>query len=172
MTSYRIVSRLLCVTAGLLLFAACSSAPPPAPSPRTAEPPAPAASVEGLSPEEIATVYIYRPKDFMGFALHPTVMLDGKDLINIGNGRLFVGRFPPGRRMFKMDDGKSGAELDLEAGQAYYLQVVIVPGFWKGGGRMSHVTPQQGSVEIQDLKPIELEEIEDPVFRQQARAAS
>jgi hypothetical protein len=171
MTSFRIALRILCVAAGLLVFTACSSTPPPAPSPRTVEPSAPTASTEGLSSEEVATVYIYRPKDFIGFALHPTVMLDGKDLINIGNGRLFVGRFPPGRRVFKMDDGKSGAEIDLEAGQSYYLQVVIVPGFWKGGGRMSHVTPQQGGVEIRDLKPIELEEIEDTAFRQQARAA-
>jgi|GEM_PF-2293772 len=173
MTSLRAVSRILGVTAGLLLFAACASTPPPAsPTPEAAEPPPAAASVEGLSSTDIATVYIYRPKSFMGMALHPTVMLDGKDLINIGNGRLFVGRFPPGKRLFKMDDGKSGAELDLQAGQSYYLKVEIVPGFWKGGGKMTHVTHEQGGVEVQDLKPIEMEEIEDPGFRQQARTGS
>lgn len=171
MTSLRLVLRNLCVVAGLLVFAACASSPPPPAPPRAAEPPAPIESVEGLSGEEIATVYIYRPKSFVGFALHPTVMLDGKDLINIGNGRLFVGRFPPGRRLFKMDDGKSGAELDLEAGKAYYLKVEIVPGLWKGGGKMSHVTAEQGGVEIQELKAIEPEEIEDPAFRKQAGAA-
>lgn len=171
MTSLRIVLRTLCVASGLLVFTACASTPPSSAPPRT-EQPAPSVSTEGLSAEEIATVYIYRPKSFMGFALHPTVMLDGKDLINIGNGRLFVGRFPAGKRLFKMDDGKSGAELDLEAGKSYYLKVEIVPGFWKGGGKMSHVTPEQGGVEIQDLDAIEPNEIEDPAFRKQARASS
>jgi len=171
MTSLRTTLRILCIAAVPLLFAACASTPPPA-SPHAAAAPAPSVSVEGLSPEEIATVYIYRPKAFMGFALHPTVMLDGKDLINIGNGRLFVGQFPAGKRLFKMDDGKSGAELDLQPGQSYYLKVEIVPGFWKGGGKMSHVTPEQGGVEVQDLEAIEQNEIEDPAFRRQARAAT
>jgi hypothetical protein len=172
MTSLRIV-RILSVAAGLLFFAACAgSPPPPSAPPRAAEPPAPSADAEEMGAGETATVYIYRPKSFVGFALHPTVMLDGKDLINIGNGRLFVGRFPPGKRLFKMDDGKSGAELDLEAGRSYYLKVEIVPGFWKGGGKMTHVTPEQGGVEIRDLEAIEPQEIEDAAFRKQARAAT
>ncbi len=168
MISLRAILRILCVATVPLLFAACASTPPPA-SPHAAAPPV---TLEGLSPEEIATVYIYRPKAFMGFALHPTVMLDGKDLINIGNGRLFVGQFPAGKRLFKMDDGKSGAELDLQPGQSYYLKVEIVPGFWKGGGKMSHVTPEQGGIEVQNLEAIEQDEIENPAFRQQARAVS
>jgi len=43
-----------------------------------------------------------------------------------------------------MDDGTSGAEIDLRPGQSYYLKVEIVPGFWKGGGKMTYVAPEQG----------------------------
>ena len=113
----------------------------------------------------MATVYIYRPKSFFGMALHPTVMLDGKDLINIGNGRVFRGEFEPAKRAFRMDDGESGAEIDLKAGETYYMKVVIVPGLWKGGGQLSLMAAEQGSFEIKELKPIEQDEIEDPGFR-------
>jgi hypothetical protein len=157
MTASRAVARILGLTAGLTMLAACASAPPPAHPP-------PAAGVEALRPSDIATVYIYRTRAFLGMALRPTVMLDGKDLVNVGNGRVFVAGFQPSKHLFKMDDGNSGAELDLQAGQAYYLKIEIVPGFWKGGGKLSHVTPEQGGVEIQGLRPVEQKEIEDPSF--------
>lgn len=64
-----------------------------------------------------------------------------------------------------MDDGASGAELDLRPGQSYYLKVEIVPGFWKGGGKMTYVAPEQGGLEVQGLELIDAKEIEDPAFR-------
>lgn len=147
-----------------LVFAvACSSsntsqppaAPAAAPALAAAPPPAP------VTRDGAATVYIYRPKAYMGFALRPTVMVDGKDLVNIGNGKLYTGYFTPGKYLFQMDDKKSGAELDVKAGEAYYMRVEIVPGFWKGGGRMTLMDPRQGSTEIQGLDAVPVAEIED-----------
>ena len=110
---------------------------------------------------DLATVYIYRLKQGMGRALRPTVMLDGKDLVNVGNGRLYTGYFKPGTYKFEMDDKKSSATLDLEAGKTYYLRVDIVSGFWKGGGRLTHMTRDHGAAEIQRLEPVPEKEIED-----------
>ncbi len=108
---------------------------------------------------------MYRPKEFVGFALRPTVMLDGKDLINVKNGTVWVGSFKPGHYVFQMDDKKSGAELDLKSGESYYFRVDIVPGFWKGGGRMTMMAKEQGSLEIQKLPPLPKDEVEHPMFK-------
>jgi len=159
------------VGALLMIFAACTSSPPPrTPAPPPSHPPAatapaPATTQEAPGAGEMATVWIYRPKAFFGWALNPTVMLDGKDFVNVRNGRFFKAQFKPAKHVFKMDDGTSGAELDLRPGQSYYLKVEIVQGFWKGGGKMTYVAPEQGGLEVQGLELIDAKEIEDPAFR-------
>jgi hypothetical protein len=112
-----------------------------------------------------AAVVIYREKNYAGYALRPTVMLDGRDFVHIGNGRVFVGAFRPGHYVFQMDDKKSGTELNLRPGQTAYMKVEIVPGFWKGGGRMTQMAPEQGSFEARRLQLIESNEIELPAYR-------
>jgi hypothetical protein len=146
----------------LVLLAACSSS-----SPQPAEPSAsqmPAATAAAPAPADtsgMAAVYIYRPKAFMGMALRPTVMLGGINLVNIGNGRVYTGHFTPGKYLFQMDDKKSGAEIDVKPGDKYFFRVEIVPGFWKGGGRMTLMDPKQGEYEITQLEPVPVTEIED-----------
>jgi hypothetical protein len=109
---------------------------------------------------------IYRPSEFGGSALRPTVELDGKDLVNIGNGKVFVSSISPGHHIFEMDDKKSGTSVDLKPGDDVYLKIEIVPGFWKGGGKLTQVTPQQGGYEATRLELIEPREIEDAAYRQ------
>jgi hypothetical protein len=138
----------------------------PAPAPQAA--PATAVTPGTLSmttPGNVATLYIYRPKAFLGMALRPTVMVDGRDLANITNGRYYKGVFAPGRYLFQMDDKKSGATLDLVAGETYYFKVEIVPGLWKGGGKMTLMTKEQGNYEITQLSPIEPYEVLDKQFQ-------
>ncbi len=113
----------------------------------------------------MATVIIYRERNFMGAALRPTVMLNGKDFVNVGNGRVFVGAFRPGHYVFQMDDKKSGTELDLRAGQAIYMKVDLVAGMWKGGGRLSQIAPEQGRFEAQRSQLMPAKEIEISSYR-------
>jgi len=154
------------ITLGVLVLTlvACSSTTPQAPAPT----PTPTAATAVAAPAATtadhsgkATVYVYRPKAFMGMALRPTVMVDGKDLVNIGNGRVYAGYFMPGKYLFQMDDKQSGAELEVKPGDVYYFRVEIVPGFWKGGGRMTLMDAKQGSVEVQGLTPVPDKEIAD-----------
>ncbi|HYU27085.1 MAG TPA: DUF2846 domain-containing protein [Thermoanaerobaculia bacterium] len=157
----------------ILVLAACSSSTPPPSGPSVAPTAAaptampPAATTPAPTPAataangDKATIYIYRQKAFMGMALRPTVMVDGKDLVNIGNGRLYVGYFTPGSYNFQMDDKKSGAKLDLKSGDVYYMRVDIVPGFWKGGGKLSLIDAKQAVDEVKGLTPIDAKEVED-----------
>ena len=163
---------LVLILAALVLLAACSSSAPqpaaPAAATTAAAAPAPAtppsATAAASTPADVsgmATVYVYRPKAFMGMALRPTVMVDGKDLVNVGNGRVYTGHFAPGKYLFQMDDKKSGAELDVKADEKYFFRVEIVPGFWKGGGRMTLMDAKQGDYEITQLQPAPAAEIVD-----------
>src|SRR5260221_3381028 len=150
----------------LVLLGACSSSSPqpatPVAAPSAAETPvATAATSSPADTSGMATVYIYRPKAFMGMALRPTAMVNGKDLVNIGNGRVYTGHFTPGKYLFQMDDKKSGAEIDVKPGDKYFFRVEIVPGFWKGGGRMRPMDAKQGVYEITQLQPVPVTEIED-----------
>ncbi|MBA3608093.1 MAG: hypothetical protein H0W43_06230 [Chthoniobacterales bacterium] len=116
-------------------------------------------------PKTMAMVVLYRESNFYGSALRPTVVLNGNDLVNIGNGRVFVSAIPPGHYVFEMDDRKSGTEVDLKPGQAVYMKVELVQGFWKGGGRLLQVAPEQGAFEAKRLEPVDSREIENPSFQ-------
>ncbi len=112
-----------------------------------------------------AAVVIYRESNFVGSALRPTVMLNGQDFVNIGNGRVFIGRFTPGHYVFEMDDKKSGTEVDLQPGKSVYMKVELVQGFWKGGGRLLQVATEQGAFEAKRLQLVESKEVEIPEYR-------
>lgn len=127
--------------------------------------PAVLAKLAAINKSKMATMVVYRPQLAVGMLLRPTVMLDGKDLVNIGNGKVFVAALSPGHHTFEMDDKKSGTAVDLKAGQDVYLKVEIVPGFWKGGGKMTQVPTSQGNFESTRLDPIELKEIENAAYR-------
>jgi hypothetical protein len=143
-------------------------ATPAAPVAEPAQEPAPAAA-PALAAEtanaDTATVVIYRAKSVVGMALHPTVMLDGKDLINVANGTVWKGSFTPGHYLFEMDDKKTKADLDLVKGQTYYFHITLVPGVWKGGGKLTQVSADEGAKGSAALKPLPEKEIEHPIFK-------
>lgn len=155
----------------ILVIAGCASSPPPEPAPVVTVPArspatmaAPSSTMTGDDPT-MATVYIYRPKSFMGMALQPTVMLDGEELLDARNGTVWKGSFRPGKYNFQMDDKKTGAELDLRPGEAYYMRVDIVTGVWKGGGRMTQVTADQGAKDTAKLNPLPPGEVKHTMFK-------
>jgi hypothetical protein len=129
------------------------------------ESPKPSSIATAADDPNAAVVYVYRPKAFVGWALHPTLMVDGKDLVNIANGTMWSGHFTPGHYVFQMDDKQSGAELDLKSGETYYMKIEIVTGFWKGGGKMTLMAREQGGLEVKALKPLPEKEVEHPDFK-------
>ena len=121
--------------------------------------------MNAINKSSMATVVIYRESNFYGSALRPTVMLDGKEFVNVGNGVVFVGAFRPGHYAFEMDDKKSGTALDLTPGKSVFMKVEVVSGFWKGGGRLVQMAPEQGKFEASRLQLIPEREIEIPSYR-------
>ena len=107
------------------------------------------------------TVYIYRYKQFVGSALQPSVYCDEVQLARMENGRYFAVKLDPGKHTFRSNDQQSGVELDLKAGQEYFLRVEIATGMWKGHGRLVLTAPEQGRFEVKGLKPLDEGKVAD-----------
>jgi len=102
------------------------------------------------------SVYIYRYKQFVGSALQPSVYCDEVQLARMENGRYFAVKLDPGKHTFRSNDQQSGVELDLKAGQEYFLRVEIATGMLKGHGRLVLTAPEQGRFEVKaGLKPLD-----------------
>ena len=121
--------------------------------------------LDQIDKRTMATVHLSGKQFRLEAALRPTVMLDGQDFVNVGNGKVFVGAFRPGHYVFEMDDKKSGTELNLAPGQMAYMKVELVPGFWKGGGRLLQMAPDQGAFEAKRLDLMPSQEIEIASYR-------
>lgn len=104
-----------------------------------------------------ATVYVYRYKQFVGSALTPSVYCDETELARMENGRYFTVKLDPGKHSFHSNDKQSGMELDVKAGQEYFLRVELVAGAMKGHGRLILMAPEQGGYELRSskLKPLD-----------------
>ena len=110
-----------------------------------------------------ATVYVYRYKQFVGSALAPSVYCDETELARMENGRYFMVKLDPGKHNFRSNDKQSGMELDVKAGQEYFLRVEIAAGVMKGHGRLILMAPEQGSYELKSskLKPLDSNKVVD-----------
>ena len=110
-----------------------------------------------------ATVYVYRYKQFTGSALAPSVYCDEAQLAKMENGRYFTVRIDPGKHVFHSNDKQAGVELDLKAGQQYFIRLEIVAGVMKGHGRLILVQPEQGTYELGSakLKPLDANKVVD-----------
>jgi hypothetical protein len=116
-------------------------------------------------PKSMARVVIYREERYVGGMLSPTVTVNGRDLVNIGSGTVFVGAFKPGHYIFESNDKNSGTELDLKPSSSVFIKMEIVPGIWRGNGRLQQIAAEQGAFESKRLKPVKLDDIEDPAYR-------
>lgn len=132
------------------LFAWAQGSATPAPQPSTAN-------------VSKATVYVYRYKQFVGSALAPSVYCDGAELARMENGRYFTASLESGKHAFTSNDKQSGIDLELKAGEEYFIRVELVPGFAKGHGRLILVPREQGSYELKSdkLKPLDASKVAD-----------
>jgi hypothetical protein len=110
-----------------------------------------------------ATVYVYRYKQFVGSALEPIVYCDEAELAHMDNGRYFAVKVDPGKHVFRSNDKQSGMELDLKAGQNYFIRLEIATGFMKGHGRLVSMSAEQASYELKSskLKPLDAGKVVD-----------
>jgi hypothetical protein len=109
------------------------------------------------------TVYVYRYKQFVGKALSPSVYCDETQLARMENGRYFTVKLDPGKHSFRSNDQQSGLDLEVKAGEEYFIRVEIATGFMKGHGRLVLVPREQGGYELNSdkLKALDADKILD-----------
>ncbi len=111
-----------------------------------------------------AELTIYRRSKFVGSAIHPSIQLNGQDLVTVHNGHYFHARLAPGKYTLAAD-GKSPSELDAKAGEKYFLLLTVVPGFVNGNGNLTWVTEPQAKADMGELGPVDPDEVENKAFR-------
>jgi Protein of unknown function (DUF2846) len=118
--------------------------------------------VPAAASTEEATVYIYRPKKWVGRALEPSVFVDDVELARMDNGRYFAFKMKPGKHIVHMTDDKKGYAIDMGPGQTYYFRVGLEAGMWKGHGKITLDDAERGIKEIKKLKFLGQDKIKAP----------
>jgi hypothetical protein len=59
----------------------------------------------------------------------PSIYCDERDVARVQNGRSVVLALTPGKHTFRSNDSQSQINVDLKAGEAYYIRLDIATGF-------------------------------------------
>ena len=108
-----------------------------------------------------ATIHIYREKHSVGFAISPSIYVDGIELQRLRNGTFFVANLPTGKHMITAGRSEVGAFVDFEPDKHYYFRMDHKN--WAGtavSGRqpvfLSQVPADQAESEIKNLKALKV----------------
>jgi hypothetical protein len=102
------------------------------------------------------TVIVYRVGKFVGSGLKPSIYVDGNQLARLGNGRYVSLHLAPGKHQFDSSMKKEPpVEVEVKSNETLYLEMVILTGTWRGGGRLIPVAPEDGKNALVKLKPMD-----------------
>lgn len=102
-----------------------------------------------------ATLVFYRPKRFYGSGLTPSVYIDGEEVARMDNGRYFVVTAKPGTLKITSSMKHDPLPVEAKAGQIQYLEMAIMTGTWKGGGRLIPTPAAEAQEVLKKLKPLD-----------------
>jgi hypothetical protein len=90
------------------------------------------------------------------------VYLDAKPIAKLDRNRYFVALVTPGRHVFSTKTlSASAVELDLKAGNSYYLRMDTTNGLTVGHPVLSHVSEEEGQTAIKQAQPIDPTDVID-----------
>jgi hypothetical protein len=107
------------------------------------------------SPEQRGLLVFFRPKRFFGSGLTPSIYLNGVQLARLDNGRFFSIWVPSGKHKIESTMKHAPLELEIKPGEAVYLEMAILAGTWRGGGRIIPSPPEDALATIKKLKPLD-----------------
>ncbi|MGH9401731.1 MAG: DUF2846 domain-containing protein [Terriglobia bacterium] len=107
-----------------------------------------------VGPDTSARIICFRSKRFYGRDLKPSVYVDERQVVRLQNGRYFSVQVPAGEHQIE-SSMKHSAPLHLQAhpGESLYIEMLILPGTWRGGGRLVPVPLKDGEAAVEQLKP-------------------
>lgn len=100
------------------------------------------------------TVVVYRPGKYVGSALKPSVYVDGNEVGRLKNGRYITLQLAPGKHDLESSMKKAAPlEVAVKPNETVYLEMVILTGNWRGGGRLIPVGEDEAKTALLKLKP-------------------
>ena len=129
---------------------------PPAQVPADAAKPTPdSAQSPDADKGKDSTIVFFRESHFTGSGLKPSIYVDGKEVDRLANGHWFSVHAEPGKHQLQSSAKNEPATvIETVAGQTTYVQMVILTGTWRGGGRLLQVDGEQAQKVIAKLKPL------------------
>jgi hypothetical protein len=119
----------------------------------------PAAADESRKANPHSTIIFFRESHITGSGLRPSVYVDGHGAARLSNGRWFSYSVEPGKHKLESSAKHQPATVaEAAPGGTIYVQMVIVAGTWRGGGRLLQVDPEEARKIITKLKLQEKEE--------------
>jgi|GEM_PF-3052528 len=102
-----------------------------------------------------STIVFFRESRFTGSALKPSIFVDGKEMDRLANGRWFSVHAEAGKHQLQSSAKNEPATvIETVAGGTTYVQMVILTGNWRGGGRLLQVDAGDAQKVIAKLKPL------------------
>ena len=130
------------------------SAPPDAQPSSPAAQPTPGQPTQA-QPAQAASLIIFREGHFAGSALKPSIFVDGKEVARLKNGSYYIMPIEPGKHELSSSaKHESPLPIEIKAGETSYVQMIVVPGTWRGAGRLVPVPPDDGKVAVSKLKVV------------------
>jgi hypothetical protein len=117
--------------------------------------PAPVEARPDVDKAKDSTIVFFREGHFAGSALKPSIYLDGKEVDRLANGSWFSVHAEPGKHELQSSAKNQPATvIETKAGETTYVQMVVVTGNWRGGGRLLQVDSAEAQKVITKLKPL------------------
>jgi Protein of unknown function (DUF2846) len=128
---------------------------PAAQAPSDVAKPSPTSEQSDVDKAKDSTIVFFRESRFTGSALKPSIFLDGKEIDRLTNGHWFAVHAEPGKHQLQSSAKNEPATvIETVTGGTTYVQMVILTGNWRGGGRLLQVDAGDAQKVIAKLKPL------------------
>jgi Protein of unknown function (DUF2846) len=106
--------------------------------------------------DNTTAILFFREHHFTGSALKPSIYVDDKEVNRLSNGHWFLVKVEPGKHKLQSSAKNEPATIvDVAPGETAYVQMVILMGNWRGGGRLLAVDPKEAQEKVSKLKPLD-----------------
>jgi len=109
--------------------------------------------------DKTTAILFFREHHFTGSALKPSIFVDDKEVNRLSNGRWFLLKVEPGKhRLQSSAKNEPATVVEVAPGETAYVQMVILTGNWRGGGRLLAVDSKEAQKQVAKLKPLDEKE--------------
>jgi hypothetical protein len=106
--------------------------------------------------DKTTAILFFREHHFTGSALKPSIFVDDKEVNRLSNGHWFLLKVEPGKHRLQSSAKNEPATIvDVPTGETVYVQMVILTGNWRGGGRLLAVDSKEAQQQVAKLKPLD-----------------